>query len=83
MKIYLENVYNVDRHRFIACQKCTVRYYQFTELELEAFDGNFGEYAVITGLKDHTYECPNDCEDECPCEIQCEGCGRILTGEAN
>jgi protein-arginine kinase activator protein McsA len=80
MKIYLEDVYDVDGRRFVACHECAVKDYQFTA---ESDDVNFSEYAVTTGLKNHTYNCPDDCEGECSCEIKCEDCGRILTGEAN
>jgi hypothetical protein len=84
MKIYLENVYDLDGHRFVACHECAVMDYQFTTgsgvISDYGTDVNVSEYAVITGLKGHTYNCSDDCEDD-SCEIECESCGRILTGE--
>jgi hypothetical protein len=87
MKTYLEDIYDVDGHRFVACLDCAIMEYQFTpEFGVISEYGtgvNFSEYAVVTGLKGDTYNCSNDCEDECSCEIECESCGSVLTGEAN
>jgi len=94
-QIHLTNVYDVDYGRFVACATCAkneeIRLRQdIKEEDLheeDSIQSIVEDYIKLTGKTGEEYQCQcltqfdlNECGSDC--EIQCEGCGAIITGNA-